>query len=190
MRQAAHDGKHHLSLGVQSVNIFLLKIDLDALFLKAADRGQRVNSVTGEPADGLGQNQIDFTSQSVLDHPVKAFALLGVCASYSLVGVYSHKLPLWLTLDVSGVEIYLRFIAGELLIRVGRHTGIGGYTPFPGLGSWGQREKTGRAFNLADRFFAGFRHLYASFLRCSARSPALSVSFLPSRFPGGTGFAR
>ena len=39
-------------------NVFLLKIDLYALFLQIAHRGQAVHCIPGEAADGLGDDEV------------------------------------------------------------------------------------------------------------------------------------
>ena len=56
LRKARHDGQQDFSLAVKGPDVFLLEIDLDAVFLQLPDGGQGVNRVPRKTADGLGDD--------------------------------------------------------------------------------------------------------------------------------------
>ena len=123
--QRGHDRQHQLALAVEGPDVLLLKVNLDALVLELADGGQAVDGVAGEAGDALGDNQVDLPVERIVYHALEALAPAGVAAGFALVRVYGNKLPVRASLDVVGVIIDLRLIAGELLVLVRGNTGVG-----------------------------------------------------------------
>ena len=122
--RAGHDRNEQLALGVQRVDVFLLEVDLDALFLELAHGSQAVHGVAGEAGDGLGDDEVYLSRQCVGDHLVEAFAPFGIGAGDALVGVHPGERPVGPFLDVMGVVVHLRLIAGELFVAVGGDAGV------------------------------------------------------------------
>ena len=75
------------------LNILLLEIDLDAVFLQLPDGGQGIDRVPRKAADGLGDDQVDLAVQCISDHAFEAFAVLGAGARDALVGVRGRCHP-------------------------------------------------------------------------------------------------
>ena len=123
--KAGHDRDEQLTLGVQRIDVFFLEVHLDALFLELTHGGQAVHSVAGKAGNGLGDDEVDFPGQCVGDHLVEALAPFGVRAGDALVGVHPGERPVGPFLDVMGVVVHLRLIAGKLLLVVRGYTGIG-----------------------------------------------------------------
>ncbi len=140
LRQRAHDGDEQLALAVESPDVLLLEIALDAFLLELPDGRQAVHGVAGEAADALGDDEVDLSGQSVGDHPLEALAALGGCARDALVGVDVHELPVVPALDVVGVVVDLRLVAGELVVVVGGDAGVPGYPALSLLRDWGSGE--------------------------------------------------
>ena len=76
--QRCHDRNQNFSLGVHSVDGFLLEIDRIVLFFELADVFQAVQCIAGKPADGLGNNHVDVPSHAFVNHAVEFGALFGV----------------------------------------------------------------------------------------------------------------
>ncbi|BAR05085.1 hypothetical protein PSDT_0565 [Parascardovia denticolens DSM 10105 = JCM 12538] len=62
LRNAAHDGDEQLALAVEGPDVFFLEIALNAMLFEFPDGGQAVDCVPGEPADGLGENDVELRS--------------------------------------------------------------------------------------------------------------------------------
>ncbi|MPN10787.1 hypothetical protein SDC9_158084 [bioreactor metagenome] len=118
LRDGAHDGDEQLALAVESANIFLFKKALHTMFLELADGHKAVNRVTGEPADGFGHNQINFTRQRVLNHLIKAGTVLFGSAGNSFIRIQPRKFPVRPRYDVFLVVIHLRLVGGLLLLHI------------------------------------------------------------------------
>ena len=58
LSQGGHDRNQQFALGIQRPDVLLLKENLHTAFLELAHRDQTVDSVAGEAADGLGDDQI------------------------------------------------------------------------------------------------------------------------------------
>ena len=90
-----------------------------------SDGGQAVNGVPGKSADGLGDDKVDLPGQCIRHHGLEALTMLGAGAGDALIGVHLHEFPVIPRLNVLGVVVDLRFIAGELLIAVRGDAGVG-----------------------------------------------------------------
>ena len=55
------------------------------MLFELSDGGQAVHGVSGEAADGLGYDQVDFSGQRVRDHLIEAIPVAGVQAADALV---------------------------------------------------------------------------------------------------------
>ena len=64
---------------------------------------------------------------------LKPSRFLVLVAEMPLVGINLYKLPLVLRLNVPGIIVHLRLIAGKLLLIVGGYTGIGCHPQLAGL---------------------------------------------------------
>ena len=118
LRQRAHDGNEQLALAVESPDILLFKIALDAFFLELSDGRQAVHGVAGKAADALGDDQVNLPGQRISDHSLEAFTALGAGTGDAFVGIDVHELPVVPALDVVGVIIDLRLVAGELIVVI------------------------------------------------------------------------
>lgn len=87
-------------------------ISFYAFFFQLADGNQTVNRVSGEAADRLCDDEVDFTGHGIGDHFIKADAMFGVRAGNALVGVNLNKLPFGIAFDVLRVVIHLCLVAG------------------------------------------------------------------------------
>ncbi len=58
-------------------------------------------------------HQVNFARESVVDHALEAFTLVGVAAADAFVGIYGDECPVRTAFDVVGVVIDLRLIAGN-----------------------------------------------------------------------------
>ena len=94
------------------------------MLLQLADGGQAVHGVAGKAAHRLGDDEVDFPGEGIGDHLIETSPALCVRAGNALIRIDRHKFPLLVALDVPGIVVDLRLVAGELLITVGGHAGI------------------------------------------------------------------
>ena len=120
--QARHDGEQQFALAVKGVDVLFFEVDFYAFFFQFADGNQAVNRVSGEAADRLRDDEVDFTGHGIGDHFIKADAMLGIRVGNALIGIYLYELPFGIAFDVLRVVIHLRLVAGELLIAVCGHS--------------------------------------------------------------------
>ena len=78
--KGCHDGQKDFALGIHRIDVLFFKVHGNVLFLQFPDVFQAIQSVAGKSADGLGNDHVDFGCHAVLNHAVKLFTLLGVCA--------------------------------------------------------------------------------------------------------------
>ena len=165
--QGRHDGDQQLALAVQGVDVLLFKVDFHTFFLQFPDGGEAVHSIPGKATHTLGHDRVDPARQGIGNHPVEAFTVLRADTGDALIGVHIHELLVGIALDVTGVVIHLRSVAGELLIAVGENSGISRYPPFhiDALGSTCVEVQRGGDHG---HIFC-FRHTLPSFLWFSLR---------------------
>ena len=96
------------------------------MLLQLADDRQAVHSIAGETTDGLGDDQVDLPGQGIRDHLLEALALLRIRTADALVGVQTHKVPVFPATDEPGIIIDLRVITEQLVFIVSRDAGITG----------------------------------------------------------------
>ena len=63
------------------------------MLFELTNGGQAVHGISGEAADGLGHDQVDFSAQRVCDHLIEAIPVAGIQAANTLVRVYFDELP-------------------------------------------------------------------------------------------------
>ena len=78
--QARHDGEQQFALAVKGVDFLLFEVDFYAFFFQFADGNQTVNRVSGEAADRLCDDEVDFTGHGIGDHFINvAWSMIGSC---------------------------------------------------------------------------------------------------------------
>lgn len=60
LRQGGHDGQQQLAFAIKGPDILFLEEDLHVMFFELTNGCQRVDRVSGKPADGLGDDQVDL----------------------------------------------------------------------------------------------------------------------------------
>ena len=75
--EGGHDGDEQLAAGAHGVDILLFKEDGDVQRLELSDVLKAVQGISGETADGFGDDHVDFMRLAVLDHPVEVFPFFG-----------------------------------------------------------------------------------------------------------------
>lgn len=128
--KARHDRKENLSLSVQRVYGLLFKIDRDVLVLELPDVLEAVEGVSGKSTDGFGNNHINRTCHAIFDHAIKFIPLFGIGTGYPIISINSSQFPIRMIVNVGGVVLNLRFVAGGLLVVVGRNPAISSHTTF------------------------------------------------------------
>ena len=116
--KAGHYRNQQLTFGVKGPDVFLLEIDLHTGFFQFSDGGQAVDRISGKAADRLGDDQVDLSSQGILDHLIETVTAFCAGAGDALVSVDFNELPIGVAQDVLGVIVDLGFIASELLVAV------------------------------------------------------------------------
>ena len=126
------DREQQLALAIEGPDVFFLKIALHIVFLQGSDGGKAVNRVSGKTADRLRDDQVDLPGEGIGYHAFEALTLFGVRPGDALVGIDTGELPIVSSLDVVGVVIDLRFVAGQLFFVIGADTSVGRHTSLLG----------------------------------------------------------
>ena len=93
-----------------------------------------IERVASESADGLGDDHVDVSGHTLVDHAVEFITLLCVGAADSVVGEDPGEFPFRVAFDVLRVVGDLGFVAGSLFVRVGADKAVCGYTKLRLLG--------------------------------------------------------
>ena len=99
---------HQLAVVGQGVNVLLLELYLDTQLLQVPDGLQQVHRVSGESADGLGEDDVDLSGLAVIQQPLKFRPAVDGGTGDEVVGVNTGEFPLWIALDevISCAENY------------------------------------------------------------------------------------
>ena len=92
-------GQHQLAVVGQGVNVLLLELYLDAQLLQVPDRFQQVHRVSGKPADGFGEDDVDLSRLAVIQQPFEFRPAVDGCTGDEVVGVDTGEFPLRVALD-------------------------------------------------------------------------------------------
>ena len=130
LRKGCHNCNQDFSFGIHRVDVFLLEIDRNALFLQQANVFQAVQRIPGKPADGLGNDHIDLTGCTSVNHAIKLCTLFRVGAGNAIIGEDTGQRPLRVALDQLRIMPDLGFIAGGLFVAVGADTAVCCHTEF------------------------------------------------------------
>ena len=112
------------TLAIKGENIFLLKINLRAVFLELSHGGKAVYCISRKTTDGLCNNKVNFTVQGILHHLIEPITVFGIRGRDAFVGVNGDELPVITSFDEFRIIIDLRFIACKLLVAVRGHTSV------------------------------------------------------------------
>ena len=83
--EGRHDRDQNFTAGIQSVDVFLFKIDCDISGFQLSDVVQAIHGVPGKTADGFGNDHVDFTIRAGLYHLIKLLSALGGCCADTVV---------------------------------------------------------------------------------------------------------
>ena len=81
LRKARHDREEQLALAIEGVDALLLEVAFYTMLFERSDGGQAVYGISGETADGLGHDQVYFSSQRVRNHLIEAIPVAGIQAA-------------------------------------------------------------------------------------------------------------
>lgn len=97
------------------------------MFFKFPNGGQRVDRVSGKSTNGFGDDQIDLSMKSIIDHPSESFTMGGAGAADAFICVDIDIIPVSPFSDHVFIVGNLGFIAALLFIPIGRNPGISGH---------------------------------------------------------------
>ena len=107
LRKRSEDGEHQLAIPAHGVNVLFLKVNVNAQRFQLTYRFEHGHGIARKPADGLGQNQIDFSRTAVQEHLTKPGPFpfgAGVC----LIRIHTRVFPVRMALDTGTVVADLR----------------------------------------------------------------------------------
>ena len=103
---------------------FFFKQNRNVHVFELSDVFQAIQCVSGKSADGFGDNHINVTSLTVINHVIEFFTFFCVRAGDAVVGINTGKFPIRIFLNIFCIVFYLSFVAGSLLIAVGTDTTV------------------------------------------------------------------
>ena len=127
LRKRSEDGKHQLAIPAHGVYVLFLEVNVHAQRFQLAHRFQQRNRISGKPADGFGDDPVDFPRAAICQHPLKSLAII-LGAGQRLVYIHASIAPFGIALNEVAVIADLRrqgvqhgvLAAGNAGIR--RHT--------------------------------------------------------------------
>ena len=129
--EASIDDQIQLAVCLECVDLLLLKIDADAFGLEHSDIVEAVYRISRKAGYGFGDDVIDLSSQTVVDHFIELGTLVGSCAGLTLVSEETCKAPIFAAGDHLGVHLLLVGVGDELLFAVCRDTAVCGNLLLP-----------------------------------------------------------
>ena len=120
------EGEQKLGFHGAGADVFFFEDDPDPEGGKLADKLQTVCRISGEAADGFGENQVDFSGPAVFHQPVQLGPFFSLCAGDADLPVDPGHLPLRIIPDISLVMVFLVLNGGFLGILVCGHPAVGG----------------------------------------------------------------
>ena len=120
-----HQGDEKLTGVVHGVDILFLEIDRRPGNFQTSDGSESIHGVSGEPGQRLGEDQIDFSVQSIGYHAVEAVPPADGQSGNTIIGVHPGKDPVRMALDVFREILLLGLEAVLLGIFHGGYSGIG-----------------------------------------------------------------
>ena len=86
-----------------------------------------VQGVSGEPGDGLGQNQVDFPLAAQLNHLVELVPVLGPYHGDAVIGENPCQQPALVVGDFLGIVVNLDFKTVLLFFFLSADPAVGGH---------------------------------------------------------------
>lgn len=84
---------------IHGADVFFFEDYFYADSFEIADSLQSIYRVSGEAADGLGEDEVNLSSFSVGGHRPKAIALFGISAEDAFIGINTSKVPTGMICD-------------------------------------------------------------------------------------------
>ena len=75
--------------------------------LSLSDVFQAIQCVSGKSTDGFGNNHINVTSLTVINHVIKLFTFFGVRVGDTVIGINTGKFPIRIFLNIFCIVFYL-----------------------------------------------------------------------------------
>lgn len=108
--------------------MLLLEVDADALGLEHSDIVEAVHCISCESGYGLGDDVIDLSGQTVIDHLIELGPLVCSCARFALVCEQPCEAPVFSTGNHLGVHLLLVGVGDELFFTVRRDSAVCRYS--------------------------------------------------------------
>ena len=122
--EASIDDQIQLAVCLECVDLLLLKVDADAFGLEHSDIVEAVHRISRKAGYGFGDDVIDLSGQTVVDHFVELRPFVGSCAGLALVSEQACEAPVFTTGDHLGVYLLLVGIGDELFFAICRDSAV------------------------------------------------------------------
>ena len=129
--EASIDDQIQFTICLECIDLLLLKVDADAFGLEHSDIVKAVHRISRKAGYGFGDDVIDLSSQTVVDHFVELRPLVGSCAGFTLISEQTCEAPVFAAGDHLGIHLLLVGVGDELLFAVCRDTAVCGNLLLP-----------------------------------------------------------
>ena len=123
-----HNSESQLGILVKGVDVIVLKVHTDAAAQQFTRIAQAVECISGETADLLGDDEVKAAAFRVLDHLEKLLASLDRRAADTLIDITAGERPVRICGDIVLKIAFLVAETVDLLVFVGRNTGVVGHS--------------------------------------------------------------
>ena len=124
LREGAHHCDEQFAVHLQRVDVLLLEDYGYAERLKHTGVADAVQRIARESGDRLDHDDVHLSLAAASDQAVELLALCRRSPADALVREDPRHRPVGIRHDLVGVVGFLRFVAGELLLIVGRHPAV------------------------------------------------------------------
>ena len=119
---------------VDGVDVLLLEDHGDAKAPQLTGVADGIQRISGEAGDGFSKDHVDLALSALTDHTQEILTPAGGGSRDALIREDIHHCPLRIFHDLFGVEGFLVFVAGQLLLITGGDAAVGGNTQIALLG--------------------------------------------------------
>ena len=116
MGQRCHDSDKNFALSIHRVNGLFFKQNRNVHVFELSDVFQTIQCVSGQTADRFGNNHINITSLTVINHVIKFFTFFCISAGDAVIGINTGKFPMMVSYLTMLVKIGDSVIDSRLCI--------------------------------------------------------------------------
>ena len=90
---ARHDGDQNFALGIQRIDGFFFKVNGNSQLFQFSNILETIQRISGKSTDGFGDNHVDFSCLTVLNHLIELISVFCAGSAYPFICVNTCQFP-------------------------------------------------------------------------------------------------